>query len=459
MAEQQGITKITVQGFKSLSDKAEVEIRPLTILAGANSSGKSSIMQPLLLMKQTLEAEYDTQALLLNGSMANFTNTAQFMNHQASKYFNAPPEFIVQVGYDLDIFAVGLEIDKSYSFDLVYASNNNSPALPLWNAYNFTGGISRIGLGLTHEDLAELVGVELEELRKNLEQTLGKKINWEVGLSKGFLHISLFSENGKLADFSDIDLRILPLGSLKRQILEMIYIAGFRGHPQRDYPLISSDFIRFQGRFENYTASVIHYWQNSDTDEDKQNLVILGEQLKELSLAPYIVAQPINDVQIEVRVGRTMQSGEDDTVSIADVGFGVSQVLPVLVALLVAEAGQLVYIEQPELHLHPRAQVKLAQILADAANRGVRLVVETHSSLLLLGLQTLIAEGKLKNTDMILHWFERDDEGRTKITPETPDENGAYGDWPQDFGDIRLETQSRYLEAVEKRLAEQTSGD
>ena len=59
------ITKITVAGFKSIAEEQSVEIRPLTILAGANSSGKSSIMQPLLLLKQTLEAPYDPGALLL----------------------------------------------------------------------------------------------------------------------------------------------------------------------------------------------------------------------------------------------------------------------------------------------------------------------------------------------------------------------------------------------------------
>ena len=54
-----GITKIVVKGFKSIAEECEIDICPLTILAGANSSGKSSIMQPLLLLKQTLEAPYD----------------------------------------------------------------------------------------------------------------------------------------------------------------------------------------------------------------------------------------------------------------------------------------------------------------------------------------------------------------------------------------------------------------
>ncbi|MEO1288586.1 MAG: AAA family ATPase, partial [Chloroflexota bacterium] len=114
--------------------------------------------------------------------------------------------------------------------------------------------------------------------------------------------------------------------------------------------------------------------------------------------------------------------------------------------------GQLVYLEQPELHLHPRAQVKLAQIIADASNRGVRVVVETHSSLLLIAIQTLIAEGKLKPEDTILHWFTRGEDGKTTVDSRIPDETGAYGDWPEDFADVELQAQTRYLNAVDERL-------
>src|SRR5579859_7422794 len=78
--QQQAITAITVRGFKSLYTESCVEIRPLTILAGANSSGKSSIMQPLLLLKQTLEAPYDPGPLLLDGPNVNFTSAEQLFS-------------------------------------------------------------------------------------------------------------------------------------------------------------------------------------------------------------------------------------------------------------------------------------------------------------------------------------------------------------------------------------------
>src|SRR5579864_3936465 len=75
-----GITKIAVEGFKSIAKRQEIEIAPLTILAGANSSGKSSIMQPLLLLKQTLEAQYDPGPLLISGPNVKFTSTKQFLS-------------------------------------------------------------------------------------------------------------------------------------------------------------------------------------------------------------------------------------------------------------------------------------------------------------------------------------------------------------------------------------------
>jgi predicted ATPase len=110
-----------------------------------------------------------------------------------------------------------------------------------------------------------------------------------------------------------------------------------------------------------------------------------------------------------------------------------------------------VYIEQPELHLHPRAQHRLAQVLADAANRGVRVMIETHSDLLLLGVQTLVAEGKLDKDKVILHWFERGEDGASKITSREMDDEGAFGDWPEDFADVDFGADRAYLDAVAAR--------
>ena len=167
-----------------------------------------------------------------------------------------------------------------------------------------------------------------------------------------------------------------------------------------------------------------------------------------------------NEVELSVSrlpAGSKGRPRKADMVNIADVGIGVSQVLPILVALIAAQEGQIVYVEQPELHLHPRAQVVMAELLAEAANRGVRVIVETHSSLLLLTVQTLIAQDRIKNTDVALHWFARDARGATTVDYVQPDEDGAYGKWPEDFGDVEMRAQGAYLDAVGKRQFERAA--
>jgi len=237
-----------------------------------------------------------------------------------------------------------------------------------------------------------------------------------------------------------------------RLILDVIHLPGLRGNPERTYP-VTTIGPRFPGTFENYAASLIDHWGSDSSERIKD----LGAGLRMLGLTWKVEAKRVDDIQVELRVGRMPHpkpGGAHDLVSIADVGFGVSQTLPVVVALLAAQPGQLLYIEQPEIHLHPRAQVAMARLLVDAAKRGVRVVAETHSSLLLLGVQALVAEGVVDPKLVGLNWFLRDKkDGITRIQTAELDEAGRFGDWPEDFDEVTLETENRYLSAAENRLA------
>ena len=113
-----------------------------------------------------------------------------------------------------------------------------------------------------------------------------------------------------------------------------------------------------------------------------------------------------------------------------------------------AAEGQLLHIEQPELHLHPNAQVAMAGLLIEAAQRGVQVVVETHSSILLKALQLSVARGELDPDILALHWFERDAEGATTVTTAEVDEHGTYGDWPVDFADVELDVEAAFIAAA-----------
>ena len=175
---------------------------------------------------------------------------------------------------------------------------------------------------------------------------------------------------------------------------------------------------------------------------------------KSLGLTWKVAAEPVTHTQVQLKVGRLphgKRGGAHDLVSIADVGFGVSQTLPVIVALLVAQPGQAVYLEQPEIHLHPRAQARMGKLLSEAAQRGVRVIVETHSSLLLRAIQTLVAKNDISPDLVKLHWFTRQEDGSTEVKSADLDEDGAFGDWPEDFDETAIAAERDYLDAAEAR--------
>ncbi|MCY4106179.1 MAG: AAA family ATPase [Chloroflexi bacterium] len=447
MAEETpGITEISVAGFKSI-EKGGIEIRPLTILAGANSSGKSSIMQPMLLMKQTLDVSYDPGPLLLYGPHVQFTQYEQLLpkTHKRNRQN-------LIVGYE---FAKDLRL--SCKFQFIMDEEEHQRRIKLSNMtfsdIDSEGKVTKIYPSMPVKKITEIIHEDIRESLEEIEERPGSraKFKWQVKAERCFLDFALSRKVGG-RNYSFPSPSPIELIVIKGAIEKLIHVPGLRGNPERTYHIASTQGSSFPGTFENYIAGLILRWQ----EENDERLNWVGENLRLLGLTSQVSAKTIDDVNVELHVGRLpviQDAGlQEDTVSIADVGFGVSQVLPVLVALAVAQPGQMVYIEQPELHLHPRAQVALAEVLADAANRGVRVVVETHSSLLLLSVMTKIARDKIDSDKVKLHWFERNNEtGKTKISSRNPDESGSYGDWPQDFADVELDAHGGYLDAVAER--------
>jgi len=406
-----GIAKISVRGYKSIYQEQTIDLAPLTLLAGANSSGKSSMMQPLLLLKQTLEARYNTLPLLLEGSHVKFTSTAQLFSRLGS-----------QKG--LDEFSMGIEMEDDEKVNIVYkASSQDELYVEQSIFYRPNTPRYEISAGMSHEHILAVLPDELKAREKEGYQ-------WVVERDGCLLDIVLQDQAHKQI----IERLIFPVRFLQeRHIERMIHLPGLRGNPERHYPTTAVyNSNQVVGTFENYVARLIRDWQINHV-----HLKALGEALEKLGLTWKVEAKPVDANRVELRVGRLVdEQRESDLVSIADVGFGVSQTLPVIVALLVAKPGQIVYIEQPEIHLHPRAQIKMAELLADAANRGVKVVAETHSSLLLRGVQTLVTKGYLAPERVKLHWFTRDKNGATVVDIAELDENGAFGEeWQDVFGE------------------------
>jgi hypothetical protein len=396
------VTALSVSGFKSIFEERRLPLAPLTILAGANSSGKSSMMQPLLLMKQTLEASFDPGPLLMEGPNVRITSTEQMLSHIGSR--------------------------RSTGFSISFEATDPKKAAFVFSTKK------RGGIQLDHVTLTGQSGEQI------LRESAGRGL--ALVRDRCFLALALDSKRATVLPYA-------PFEPIVRFLEDVIHVPGLRANPERLY-LTTGTGDRYPGTFDNYVASLLFTWQERG---HAAKLDQLGRMFERLGLTSKVQVHRVSDTRSEIRVGRLprRQKTANDFVNIADVGFGTSQTLPILVALLAAKSENTVYIEQPETHLHPRAQVAMASILAGAVKRGVKLIIETHSSLLLRGLQTAVAEGNLAPESVSLNWFTRNQKGATDVASTTLDATGAFGDCPADFDDVTLQADQQYLDAVEKR--------
>jgi hypothetical protein len=274
---------------------------------------------------------------------------------------------------------------------------------------------------------------------------------FQVLPNRWFLPVGAKVGNGPINDYLPGEMR-----DFRIRVQEILHVSGLRGSYEREFYLhgLPSGGI-FPGDFEEYVPSILDSWKGDSVREGSalEGLASVRSALQLLGISSDIQTRKLNESQIEVRIPRTLKSDAGDLVNVADVGLAVSQVLPVLVSLAIARPEQLLHVEQPELHLHPRAQWNLAQLLAGAANRGVRLVIETHSSILLRGILTQIAQNRISRDKVVLHWFERDGKtGLSTVHSKEPDPAGRVGDWPEDFGEVEMASNNDYLDAVESKL-------
>lgn len=135
--------------------------------------------------------------------------------------------------------------------------------------------------------------------------------------------------------------------------------------------------------------------------------------------------------RLEFRLGRS--SGWSRP---ANIGYGLSYAFPLVVALLSARRGQVVVIDSPEAHLHPRAQSRMGEMLATFANAGIQLLVETHSDHVLSGARLAVQQKKLVATDLAIHFFSGNaDENEHGIISPVIYPDGRLSDWPEGFFD------------------------
>ncbi|MHB1561300.1 MAG: AAA family ATPase, partial [Isosphaeraceae bacterium] len=313
------IASLTISGFKSILHEATLSIRPLTLLAGANSSGKSSMIQPLLLLKQTLEATYDPGPLLLTGPNVQFTAVDQFWPVSLDA---AHGQFSVTIGFDSD-----MQIRVNFGRD-----RDSRALVVMSNDYLFDSTVISITASAQADKLLDRLASRLLpdlEWLKALRNSYRLRFFRERFLFQIALD-ALDDHSGPLSQPpvpSLIFARMPGVRDVTLGIGRVIHIPGLRGNPAREYPF-NAIGPNFPGRFESYVASLVASWYSQSPERTGD----LEDDLRSLGLTWKVEVVPVSDTQVELRVGRLSRrtrDGSRDMVSIADVGFGVSQALPV----------------------------------------------------------------------------------------------------------------------------------
>jgi predicted ATPase len=402
------LTKLRIRNFKCFEDTGEMDIRPLTLLVGSNSSGKSSIMQFLLALRQTVESPDIQVAFAPNGIWVRL---------------GSYPDFIFRHDWQRELEAM-LEVTEHLPAPVRSSRQPNKLRLKVrWRYDKKTRQIR-----LEESELVFNDGEFSQSLMRRAgryEATLkiasedGKEWRHEV-LPVHFYGFTVRTKKGeKPSDFLP-EVPRYPMLFAVRQLHLVFYLGPLREFPQRSY-VISGQAPSDVGVRGERSAEAL--WFASRTKKQRQQMLEnINRWVKEFGIAKEVRLQ---------RLGKSNQyqvlfvdATTNLPVNIADVGFGASQLLPIIVQGFYAPPGSALLIEQPEIHLHPKAQATLGDLLMEVVKAGDRqIIVETHSEHLLARIQRRIAEQKFSHEQVAIYYFEPTP-GGTKIHRLELDEYG-----------------------------------
>jgi hypothetical protein len=444
--------------FKSWEDTGPVRLAPLTVLFGRNSSGKSSLIQAELMLKQTAESLDPRQVLDLGGqdSYADLgTYRDIVLGHDAGRRLKL--QFAWDAGSDITLRQVGGNplVASSFGFTVEIGQEQGKAELGelVVREMKYDIGSRGISVGLrrSHD------GYELETSRI----TITRRRSRTAGLPGpvkcyGFPDAVLSAYQN--ADFlADLALAFDDLMS------GISYVGPLREKPLRSYQWRGASPASVGPRGENTIAAILAArrqkrsfghapGQGGPYLDFEENL---GHWLKRLGMIDEFAVEEIAP-RTDLFELRVKALGSATSVAVTDVGFGVSQVLPVLVQVFYALPGSVVMLEQPEIHLHPAAQSELGDVLIAALQQSkVQLIVETHSEHLLRRLQRRVAEGKISHDDIALYFVEMKN-GRSVLSELAVDPYGSITNWPEDFfgdelGDLSAMTEAAYSRSTHER--------
>ncbi len=407
------ITELSVQNFKSWKDTNKLQIAPLTGFFGANSSGKTSLLQTLLMLKQTVERPSDWKGVIDFGDDNSLVNLGSF------------DETIHQHNVDLNL-------DVAVSWELPEKQNLGSVET---NFLSFS-----MSIGKKYEHSVQLDNFHYSNGESEFEIVWGSS-GYKYKLGSHWERADLFRCYGVANPFGPLE-SFKPLKDAFENLFHRIcYLASLREFPYSRYTW-QGNHPKDTGLRGEEMISAILSKRVKLQNIDKQ----IMEWLQRLDLIHSYRLNPISDSEKNYEfLVRKYKGGPE--VRLTDVGFGVSQVLPVLVLCYYVPEGSILILEQPEAHLHPKVQSELADLLIEVVKeRQLQIILESHSEHLLIRLMRRIAEEQISADDTVFYFCEMK-EGVSEIERLNVDDYGNITNWPQNFfgdemGDLAAKTKA-----------------
>ena len=216
------------------------------------------------------------------------------------------------------------------------------------------------------------------------------------------------------------------------------YLSADRYGPRNTLPRGNIDMLDFVGELGEYAIAFLEkheYYSVPGKLRLTDDLVSLQE----------VINDWLNVITPGVKLEYSFNSTTNEYaitysgINPVDTGFGLSAALPVLLSLLCFNAGSILLIENPEVHLHPAAQSKFGKLLAKSASLGNQIILETHSDHIIDGIRIAVLEHEITCTDVKLHFLKRDNfEKPTEVITPVLDESGKLSEWPDGFFDQSL---------------------
>ena len=490
------LDNITLENFKSFKKLEDLKVKPITILCGTNSCGKSSILQSILMLKQTFEGKNPNQNLLLNGrfvKLGYFTdlihkkltsNEVSFdlcfdISHLLQqKRGRGYAYFVLReiLGRSMNDLKTQYLIDYKVTLKAISEKNyENNYLQPIQVSF-----ASIKIIGQTNKGRKELSSISFKNISE--DNYLVKWDNFQGGffssseqqhLEKGkaellvkfsnLLPVSIAPTNKDQTFRNDLDFIMSRLNDLFKIIFQSYtYLGPLRGEPEREY-IYRDEIVEIGTKGENaaylFSAEQDNLLSNHFFyEESKDGFIKLPQIDIKSAVTKWLDLMKINNFNSKtinkiIYLNLAASKYDETQVGIADVGFGVSQIFPIVLEGLRMDQGGTLLLEQPEIHLHPNLQMMMSDYFISLALSRKNVIVETHSDHVINRLvRRIVEDGSSTLKNLIGIYFFKPSENGTQFEEVQIDDMKGVVNWPVDFFDQTANEQMKIMQAgIKKR--------